>query len=88
MPQGESKGGTQGGTLLLGGLWAWTHPWPRQEGAREGVGPLRLSFGLLEPPVTLIFYIFYWNFWATVNMGINLQFTNISRQKLALGALS
>ena len=83
------KGGSRGGPTRPGGSLAWPPPWPRGQAAWEGGGP---------PPALLrasgVFWnaeflcIFLWNFSGTVNMGINLQFTDISRQKLALGALS
>ena len=63
------KGGTRGGPHLPGGLWARPPSWPRQVAAWEGVAPLRLPFGVLEASVTLIFYIFFLEFFGHYKYG-------------------
>jgi len=63
------KGGTRGGTHLPGGLLARPGVGPRPLAAWEGGGPLRLPFSALEASVTLIFYIFFLEYFGHCKYG-------------------
>ena len=51
----------------------------------QGVGPVWLSFGLLESSGKLEFLEFFWNFLAILILHLFLRCTDNNRQKLALG---
>ena len=53
------KGGISGGLGGPGGHLAWSRGGPRHQGAWSPGGPLRPYFGRLEASGTLIFYIFF-----------------------------
>ena len=63
------KEGTGGGGTHPGDLVARPRAWPRQQAAWEAPGPLWPSFGDQEASVSLIFYIFFLDFFGLRKIG-------------------
>ena len=82
------KDGTGGGGAHPGSLLARPRASQRQQVAWAAPDPLSPIFGDPEASVSLIFIYFFWNFLGFGKLGKSPCKIDISRQKLALGALS